>query len=182
MEPSKFTPHYVLNKKGRKTAVILPIKEYDALLEDLKDLATIAERRDEPTVPHSKVIATLALFFVALALMSGCADFATHFRRYHDEKSLLTVLQKSIKPGFTINQVQKLLGQGVDMPTQLILATKKDMERNPKAYLDGFRDTDIFLAYPTNNAKDFYFLQFRDNHLINFYPEAYTHIRRDKDQ
>jgi hypothetical protein len=37
-------------KKG-KTGIILPIEEYENLLEDLHDLAMIAERRDEPTIP-----------------------------------------------------------------------------------------------------------------------------------
>jgi len=50
---------YVTDPEGRKTAVILPIQEYDELLEDLADLAAVAERRDEPTVPHDKVIAEL---------------------------------------------------------------------------------------------------------------------------
>ena len=30
---------------------MLPIDEYERLLEDLQDLAVIAQRRDEPTVP-----------------------------------------------------------------------------------------------------------------------------------
>lgn len=40
---------YIVNKHGEKTAVILPIEEYEELLEDLHDLAVIAERRDEAT-------------------------------------------------------------------------------------------------------------------------------------
>jgi hypothetical protein len=51
-------PQYVTDSEGRKTAVILPIEEYDELLEDLADLAVIAERRDEPTVPHDRAVAT----------------------------------------------------------------------------------------------------------------------------
>ena len=46
---------YVTDAEGRKTAVILPIQEYDELLEDLGDLAVVAERRDEPTVSHDRV-------------------------------------------------------------------------------------------------------------------------------
>ena len=41
------------------TAVILPIEEFNELLEDLSDLAAIAERRDEPTVPHGQAVAEL---------------------------------------------------------------------------------------------------------------------------
>ena len=38
---------YVLDTKGKKTDVILSLSDYDRLLEDLFDLAVIAERRDE---------------------------------------------------------------------------------------------------------------------------------------
>lgn len=47
---AEFHEQYIVDKRGRRTAVILPIEEYRNLLEDLHDLAIIAERRDEPTV------------------------------------------------------------------------------------------------------------------------------------
>ncbi len=56
---SNLHPQYVTDSDGRKTAVILPIEEYDELLEDLTDLAVVAERRDEPTVPHDRVVTEL---------------------------------------------------------------------------------------------------------------------------
>jgi hypothetical protein len=40
-------------------AVMFPIEEYDQRIEDLADLAVIAERRNEPTIPHDGVIAEL---------------------------------------------------------------------------------------------------------------------------
>jgi PHD/YefM family antitoxin component YafN of YafNO toxin-antitoxin module len=43
---------FLTNEKGRKTAVVLPIEDYEKLQEDLEDLAVIAERRDEETIPH----------------------------------------------------------------------------------------------------------------------------------
>jgi len=41
---------YIVNSGGEKTDVILPINEYESLLEDLHDLAVIAERREEKTI------------------------------------------------------------------------------------------------------------------------------------
>ena len=41
---------YVVDENGNRVAVILPIKEYEHLREDLHDLAMVAERRDEDTV------------------------------------------------------------------------------------------------------------------------------------
>jgi len=55
----KLHPQYVTDTAGHQTAVILPLGEYTELLEDLDDLAAVAERVDEPTVPHAKVVAEL---------------------------------------------------------------------------------------------------------------------------
>jgi len=41
---------YVIDTKGNKTAVILPLKRYEQLLEDLHDLAIVAERREEKPI------------------------------------------------------------------------------------------------------------------------------------
>lgn len=38
---------YVVDPNGKKTAVILSLKRYRELMEDLHDLATVAERRNE---------------------------------------------------------------------------------------------------------------------------------------
>ncbi len=46
---------FVVDEQGRKHSVVLPMAEYRQLLEDLQDLALIAERRDEPTVPFETV-------------------------------------------------------------------------------------------------------------------------------
>ncbi len=50
---------YIVDESGKKTAVIVPIEEYEDLLEDLEDLAAIAERRDEPVLSHEEVLAML---------------------------------------------------------------------------------------------------------------------------
>jgi hypothetical protein len=41
---------YITNTKGRKTGVILPLKRYRQLMEDIHDLAVVAERREEKTI------------------------------------------------------------------------------------------------------------------------------------
>lgn len=42
-------------RNGVASAVILPVQEYEDLLEDLHDLAVIASRKDEPLIPLSEV-------------------------------------------------------------------------------------------------------------------------------
>ena len=50
---------YITNESGEKTAVVLPIVEFLELMEDMEDLAVVAERREEPTVNHDKLITEL---------------------------------------------------------------------------------------------------------------------------
>lgn len=50
---------YITNETGEKTAVILSIEEFQELLEDINDLAAVAERRIEPTISHDELIAQL---------------------------------------------------------------------------------------------------------------------------
>jgi len=50
---------YLTDEAGKKTAVVLPITDYEKLLEDLDDLAVIAERREEPTILHEQFKAEL---------------------------------------------------------------------------------------------------------------------------
>jgi len=52
-------PQYVTDSDGHRSAVILPVEEFEELLEDLNDLAVVAERRDSATIPHEAVRAEL---------------------------------------------------------------------------------------------------------------------------
>lgn len=40
---------YIVDQDGTRTAIILSLKDYQRLLEDLHDLSVVAERRGEPT-------------------------------------------------------------------------------------------------------------------------------------
>jgi hypothetical protein len=50
---------YITDDRGERTAVVLPIADYEKLLEDLEDLAVLAERREEPTIPHEQFVSEL---------------------------------------------------------------------------------------------------------------------------
>jgi hypothetical protein len=41
---------FLADERGKKTAVVLPVAKYKKLLDDLHDLAVVAERRQEETV------------------------------------------------------------------------------------------------------------------------------------
>jgi hypothetical protein len=43
---------YLTNEEGEKTAVIVPWQDYIKFIEDMEDLAAVAERREEPRVNH----------------------------------------------------------------------------------------------------------------------------------
>jgi hypothetical protein len=50
---------YLTDEAGHKTAVILPMADYEQLLEDINDLAAVADRREEQTVPHHQFVREL---------------------------------------------------------------------------------------------------------------------------
>ncbi|MEW6680429.1 MAG: hypothetical protein AB1297_05375 [bacterium] len=50
---------YITTDSGEKTAVVLPLTEFRELLEDIEDLAIVAERRDEPTISHEELVGEL---------------------------------------------------------------------------------------------------------------------------
>ncbi|TLD71068.1 hypothetical protein FEM03_09145 [Phragmitibacter flavus] len=41
---------FLTDEQGHKVAVVIPIAEYEHLLEDVADLAAVAERRDEERI------------------------------------------------------------------------------------------------------------------------------------
>ncbi len=55
----KIKEDFIVDRKGNRRAVILPYRKYEDLLEDLADLAVIAERRKEKTISHKDFLAGL---------------------------------------------------------------------------------------------------------------------------
>jgi len=45
-----FQEQFIVDAEGKKTGVILPLKRYQKLMEDLRDLAVVAERRAEEPI------------------------------------------------------------------------------------------------------------------------------------
>jgi hypothetical protein len=50
---------YITDSTGQRVSVVIPLAEFEELLEDLNDLATAAERRDEPSISHNELLAGL---------------------------------------------------------------------------------------------------------------------------
>jgi hypothetical protein len=48
-------PKFITDENGLKLEAVLPITEYEELLEDLEDLAAIAERKDDKAIPWETV-------------------------------------------------------------------------------------------------------------------------------
>ena len=48
-------PRYVTDRKGKRTGVVLSLKRYSRLMEDLHDLAVVAERRSEGTMTSAEM-------------------------------------------------------------------------------------------------------------------------------
>jgi len=52
-------PHFIINEAGEKIAVGLDMAKFEELLEDIEDLAVIAERREAPTISHKALLKEL---------------------------------------------------------------------------------------------------------------------------
>ena len=52
---NKLRKKYIVDEEGQKTEIVLPLDEYESLLEDLHDLAVIAERKDEPAISFEEL-------------------------------------------------------------------------------------------------------------------------------
>src|SRR3990172_9083191 len=46
---------FIIDESGKKKAVVLPIEDYEELLEDIHDLAVIAERKNELTISFDEL-------------------------------------------------------------------------------------------------------------------------------
>jgi|GEM_PF-934744 len=44
------TTNYLTDERGEKVAVVIPIADYEELMENVTDLACVAERRDEARI------------------------------------------------------------------------------------------------------------------------------------
>lgn len=60
LEMDERRTQYQTDAQGRRTAVVVPVSEYEQLLEDLHDLAVVAERRDEDTIDEAELRRRLA--------------------------------------------------------------------------------------------------------------------------
>ncbi len=57
------TPQFLVDANGQRTAAVLPLQDFRALverLEELEDLRLIEERKNEPTIPISSLEDLLA--------------------------------------------------------------------------------------------------------------------------
>ena len=45
----------IIDSKGKKTGVVLSLRRYRKLMEDLHDLAVVAERRSEPAISFDEM-------------------------------------------------------------------------------------------------------------------------------
>lgn len=52
-------PQFIIDEKGQRKSVVLPISGFQELIHDLEDLAVIAERKEEPTTNHADFIKEL---------------------------------------------------------------------------------------------------------------------------
>ena len=47
---------YITDEEGHPSEVVMPISEFEMLLEDLQDIAVVAERREEEPIDHQQLM------------------------------------------------------------------------------------------------------------------------------
>ena len=52
---------YIVDEQNRRTSVLLPVTVYNQLLEDLHDLAVVAQRQEESSVNLEEMLSRLGL-------------------------------------------------------------------------------------------------------------------------
>ncbi|MCK5121230.1 MAG: hypothetical protein KAQ91_04570 [Methylococcales bacterium] len=52
-------PKFITDENGIKQSVVLSIAAFQELVENLEDLAVVAERKEEPTISHTEFLKEL---------------------------------------------------------------------------------------------------------------------------
>ena len=52
---ARLSEQYLVDAQGKKKAMLPPMEQYEQLLEDLHDLAIVAERREEGTIDLKEI-------------------------------------------------------------------------------------------------------------------------------
>lgn len=126
------------------------------------------------------VIVTLA---IVTALPSASVE-ADHYQRFRDGNSLYTLLSSSIGRGYSLQDVEELLGPGAPLESKDFVETHRAALREtarwtPDSYPDGIYNDDTFRTWSGSNEE--VTLQFRNDHLVNFSPEQFTTFRPSYD-
>ncbi|MDC0977690.1 hypothetical protein OAR19_00365 [bacterium] len=50
----KYIQEFITDKKGKKVGVVLALEKFDELMEDLQDLAMIADRKDDELMSYNQ--------------------------------------------------------------------------------------------------------------------------------
>lgn len=58
-QPFNIHPQYITNDEGEKLSVVLPIEEFESMIEDYEDLLEVSKRKDEETISHEDLITEL---------------------------------------------------------------------------------------------------------------------------
>ncbi len=61
MRTKNFKIRYITDKKGNKKEVVLPIKDFNELIEDLEDLSVIQQRKNERIIKHEDIVKILKI-------------------------------------------------------------------------------------------------------------------------
>jgi hypothetical protein len=120
------------------------------------------------------VLLVIVCLAIVAALPSASVE-ADHYQRFRDGKSLYTLLSGSISRGFTLQDVEDVIGSGIPLVEDVELhrgTLRETAMWHPDLFPDGVFNEDTFRTWSGNDEK--VTLQFRNGYLINFAPEQFT--------
>ncbi len=57
--PLNLHTQYITNDKNERVSVIIPINEFEQMIEDFEDLQIVAQRKDEESISHQDILKEL---------------------------------------------------------------------------------------------------------------------------
>ena len=119
----------------------------------------------------------LNILFISLTCLMLCAcNNESRYRRHKDGKSLYAVLYKYVSNGDSLEDVEKLLGEGeqisIETAKRMFPMRQKLASTDPDKFPDGVSESDMLIGYTVGKQHKIV-LTFRDGKLVNYVQDKF---------
>lgn len=107
---------------------------------------------------------------------------ADHYQRFHDGKSLYSIMSSRIRSGDSLQNVEKLLGPAIvvtEAAGEIRNEYREQALARPESFPHGVYEEDAFVTYPIGDDK--VTLQLRNGFVVNHQPGQYEEYHPTRD-